>query len=117
MTSVYWRLTGNYHVYHYYICTHTCNLVYFLVLDIYHNFVTHYYRPIGRIRGFTRETLIALTTNIESREHRRMEIAISQSLPENPRASTTDDVECFFSVLRDSTHTDKDFTLKTVYLS
>ena len=32
--------------------------------------------------------------------------------PEHPRASTTDDVECFFSVLRDSVG--KDFTLKEV---
>lgn len=31
---------------------------------------------------------------------------------EHPRASTTDDVECFFSVLRDSVG--KDFTLKEV---
>ena len=67
-------------------------------------------------RGFTRETLIALTTNIESREHRRVDIASSHGLPENPRASTTDDVECFFSVLRDSTHTEKDFTVKKVCL-
>ena len=31
---------------------------------------------------------------------------------ENPRASSTDDVECFFSVLRDTVG--KDFTLKEV---
>ena len=33
-------------------------------------------------------------------------------LPEHPRASTTDNVECFFSVLRDSVG--KDFTLQQV---
>lgn len=32
--------------------------------------------------------------------------------PEHPRCSTTDDVECFFSVLRDVVG--KDFTLKQV---
>ena len=73
-------------------------------------------RSVRRVRGFTRESLIAMTTNIESREHRRRDIATSHGLPENPRASSTDDVECFFSVLRDSTHTEKDFTLKRVCL-
>lgn len=33
-------------------------------------------------------------------------------LPEHPRASTSDDVECFFSTLRDSVG--KDFTLQNV---
>ena len=33
--------------------------------------------------------------------------------PEHPRSSTTDDVECFFSVLRDMVG--KDFTLKQVF--
>ena len=32
--------------------------------------------------------------------------------PEHPRASTTDDVECFFSVMRDTVG--KSFTLKRV---
>lgn len=36
----------------------------------------------------------------------------SNSIAENPRASTTDDVECFFSVLRDQLG--KHFTLKQV---
>ena len=45
----------------------------------------------------TRETIIALTTNIESREWRRRE----NREPEHPRASTTDDVECLFSIMRD----------------
>ena len=47
--------------------------------------------------GLTRETVIALTTNIESREWRRRE----NRDPEHPRASTTDDVECIFSIMRD----------------
>ena len=36
-------------------------------------------------------------------------------LSEHPRASTTDDVECFFSVMRDLVG--KDFTLKEVQYS
>lgn len=47
-----------------------------------------------KIRGFTRETLIALTTTIESREGE------TECYNYHPRASNTDDVECFFSVLR-----------------
>lgn len=64
------------------------------------------------MRGFTRETLIAVTTNIESREFQRRRIAETGGDIEHPRASTTDDVECFFSILRDNLG--KDFTLKHV---
>ena len=60
--------------------------------------------------GFTRETVIALTTNIESMEWKRRENVESGLPPENPRASTTDDVECMFSVMRDLTG--KHFTLR-----
>ncbi|XP_065889311.1 uncharacterized protein [Dysidea avara] len=70
-------------------------------------------RKINIIRGFSRETLIALVANTESREWRR-EYNIKNGIPpENPRSSTTDDVECFFSILRDTVG--KDFTLKEVY--
>jgi len=55
------------------------------------------FRPISGILGMTRETVIALTTNIESREWRRRE----NRTPEHPRSSTTDDVECLFSLMRD----------------
>ncbi len=48
----------------------------------------------------TRETLIALTTNIESREWVRRRKSSDGKPVEHPRASSTDDVECFFSVLR-----------------
>ena len=53
------------------------------------------YRPIGGIQGFTRETVIAESTNIEGREFHRRKIAELGGTPDNPRASTTDDVECF----------------------
>ena len=71
-----------------------------------------YYRPIA---GFSRETVIALAANIESRRWRN-HYTISNNLPlEHPRASSTDDVECFFSVLHDSVG--KDFTMKEVIMS
>ena len=70
------------------------------------------YRPVVGVRGLTRETLVAITGDIYTRNIRQ-EYNSSQGLPpENPRASTTDDVECFFSVLRDVVG--KDFSLKQV---
>lgn len=51
-----------------------------------------------------------MTTNIESVEWKRRENSEIQIPPENPRSSTTDDVECFFSVMRDLTS--KHFTLR-----
>ena len=69
-------------------------------------------RAIAGVRGFSRETLIALVANIESREWRRQYI-VDNDLPlEHPRASMTDDIECFFSVLRNTVG--KDFILKEV---
>ena len=53
------------------------------------------------MNGLTRETIIALTTNIESREWKRREYANSGHAQEHPRASSTDDVECLFSIMRD----------------
>ena len=56
---------------------------------------------------------MAVMADVESREWRR-EFLITEGLPEeHQRASTTDDVECFFSILRDSVG--KDFTLKEVW--
>ena len=57
---------------------------------------------------------MALAANIETREWRRKYNAENGIPPEHPRASTTDDVECFFSILRDTVG--KDFTLKEVKL-
>jgi len=55
------------------------------------------FRSIAGVRGFSRETLIALIANIESREW-RCDYIIKQGLPpEHPRASTTDNVECFLA--------------------
>ncbi len=63
----------------------------------------------------SRETLIALTTTIESREWIRRR-CVSESIPlEHPRATSTDDVECFFSVLRSMV--EDHFTSKAVMLT
>lgn len=70
------------------------------------------HRDISTVRGLTRETLIALTTNIESREQKRCSNVSRGLMQEHPRASTTDDVECFFSVIRDAVG--KHFTYKDV---
>ena len=72
------------------------------------------HRPISGVCGFTRETLHALIADIEGREWRRKNNEQKGIPLENPRASTTDDVECFFSILRDMIG--PDFTLKQVQL-
>ena len=49
------------------------------------------------MRGFSRETLVELTTNIESQEHRRrMNSMLGYS--EHPRAGVTDDLETLFAI-------------------
>ena len=69
-------------------------------------------RPLNNVRGFTRETLIALAADIETSQWHR-EFNLTNGVPvEHPRSSTTDDVECFFSVVCDTVG--KDFTLKQV---
>ena len=55
-------------------------------------------RILNGVRSLTHESL---TTNIESREWRRRELEKAGVHYEHPRASTTDDVECFFSVMSD----------------
>ncbi len=58
-------------------------------------------RPLKGICGFTREILVGLVANIESRELRRRE-NLAQNFPlEHPRASATDDIEGLFSLLHD----------------
>ncbi|XP_078621591.1 uncharacterized protein LOC144887927 isoform X2 [Branchiostoma floridae x Branchiostoma japonicum] len=64
------------------------------------------------VLGWSRETLIAVTTNIESMELRRSESA-TIGYEEHPRASTTDDVECFFAGLH--RHMGNTFTLKELH--
>ncbi|XP_063448946.1 uncharacterized protein LOC134728306 isoform X2 [Mytilus trossulus] len=67
--------------------------------EIYNFLYIDINRPMENLRGFTRETFIDITANIESQEHRRRQNNL-MNYPEHPRASTTDDVECFFSMTR-----------------
>lgn len=70
------------------------------------------FRPVDEVQGFTRETLIALAADLETRQWRHNYLVAHGIPAEHPRSSTTDDVECFFSILRDTVG--KDFTLKQV---
>ena len=69
-------------------------------------------RDFSTVLGFLRETLVALVTNIEGREWQRRECVINKEPLEHPRASTTDDVECLLSMMRDSIS--QNFTIKEV---
>ena len=52
-------------------------------------------RDLSTVLGFSRETLVALVTNIDRREWQRRKCVINKEPLEHPRASTTDDVKCF----------------------
>ena len=71
-----------------------------------------YLRRIDNVLGFSRETLAAVIANIEGREWQRIANIRCHRKPEHPRASSTDDVECFFSIMRDSIG--QNFTTKQV---
>ena len=53
------------------------------------------------ICGFTREIIVGVVANLESRQLRREEYLVRQLSPEHPRASATDDVEGMFSLLHE----------------
>ena len=72
--------------------------------------LSHQCRPVNGIQGFSRETTTALIANTESTEWIRRQRAHSNFNPEHPQASTTDDIECFFGVMRDTVG--KSITLK-----
>lgn len=72
-----------------------------------------HFRRIDRIKGFTRETLIGLTANIETRQWRYLFNLAQKIAPEHPRSSSSDDVECFFSILRRCVG--ENFTMKQVH--
>ena len=59
--------------------------------------------------------MIALVADIESREWRSQHNHLLGILAPHPRSCTTDDVEYFFSIMRDSIG--KDFTLKQAHLT
>ena len=70
------------------------------------------FRNPSGVLGFSRETLSAVITNIEGREWHRRECSNSDTSVEHPRASSSDDVECFFSMMRYSIG--RKFTTKEV---
>lgn len=55
------------------------------------------FRQVKGICGFSHETVIAITTNIESVEYRRRESS-SIGYEEHPRAGTSDDVEAIIAL-------------------
>ena len=57
-----------------------------------------FFRPVKGICGFSRETLIAVTTNIESLEYHRCKNG-EIGYEEHPRAGSTDDVEAMITLL------------------
>ena len=81
----------------------------YAVIKILFNFSC---RSLNNVLGFSKETLVALITNIEGREWQRCYNSNMGRTPDHPRASSTDDVECFFSVMRDSIG--RNFTTKQV---
>lgn len=52
---------------------------------------------MDNIRGFSRETFVGTTTNIESQEFRRRQNS-ELGFEEHPRAGASDDLENLFSV-------------------
>lgn len=68
------------------------------ILFYYSMALFFFYWPVKGICGFSRETVIAVTTNIESMEFRRRQIQ-TIGYEEHPRAGTTDDVEAFFALV------------------
>ena len=85
-------------------------------LDLEHLVTLWFYitcRSPSSVLGFSKETLVALITNI-GREWQLRDNIMNGRKAEQPRASNTDDVECFFSVMRDSIG--RNFTTKEVKL-
>ena len=78
-------------------------------------FMSHF-RDVTKVCGFTREVLTALVANIETREWRHRDISQHSLNPENPGASNTDDVECFFSVVHDHIGCQFHFEISSVWL-
>ena len=69
-------------------------------------------RSLDNVLGFSKQTLVAIVTNTEGREGRRRDNINNGRKPEHPRASSTDDVKCFCSMMRDSIG--RNFTTKQV---
>ena len=83
---------------------------YFIIIYTYIMF--NFFRNPADVLGFSKETVVALITNIEGREWHRRESINEGLVAEHPRTSTTDDVECFFSSKKDTIG--QNFTTKQV---
>ena len=59
--------------------------------------VVYFYRPIKELCGFSRETVIAVTSNNESMEFRRCQNG-EVGYEEHHRAGITDDVEAIIAL-------------------
>ena len=57
-----------------------------------------FFRPVKDVCGFSRETVVAVTTNVESMEFCRRQNG-DIGYEEHPRAGTTDDVEAIIACL------------------
>ena len=86
------------------------NVMFFVIGNYFCIYMYMQCRPINNVLGFSKETLVAVITNIEGRECLRRLNRMGRA--EHPRASTSDDVECFFSMMRDSIG--QSFTAKQV---
>ena len=60
--------------------------------NVWYSFLV-FYRPIKGICGLTREIIVGLVANLETRQQCREEYSERDLPPEHPRASPTDDVE------------------------
>jgi hypothetical protein len=69
----------------------------------------HLCRPIKGVCWFTREAIVGLLANLETREQRRQEYSLRDLPPEHPRASLTDDVEGFIALLHEMLGNNFDF--------
>lgn len=72
-------------------------IILFIIIVFYSSRSVIFFRPVENIRGFSGETVIEVTTNIESQERRRL---LNEELgcAEHPRAAVTDDLETFYSI-------------------
>lgn len=67
--------------------------------DLYDFLYADVNKSLEGIRGFTLQTALEVIANIETQEHRRR-LNHMYGFAEHPRASSTDDVEAFFSLTR-----------------
>ena len=77
-------------------------------------FISVLFRSLSSVLGFSKKTLKAVVTNIEGREWHRRDCGSKNRPLEHLRASSTDDVECFFSLISDSIG--QNFTIKEAKL-